>query len=209
MNAIVKKTIAALCLGLIPALACADEHACLNDLAGDFQSHTPQAESILSVKPHDNGWTFSLPDDVEYDPGTPFRYHFDREKILEARPVTGDSLQYAGYAMLTPFFEKDIKLDSVKIECGLAVDGIFLVKMDLSRADGKLLKNIAMLNSAMAGKYPAARQSHALGKKLRGVQYFAGASLQLDGVINTITPILVQKSPSARPADSHRQTPAP
>ncbi|SUX53570.1 hypothetical protein [Chromobacterium vaccinii] len=99
--------------------------------------------------------------------------------------------------MLTPFLEKNIKLDKIKIECGLAVDGMFLVRMDLAQADGRLLKNIAMLSSAMAGNKPSIKISDGKVKKLQSTQYFAGESLQLDGVINTITPFLVQKSADA------------
>ncbi len=199
MNSIMKKTIVLLCFTMLSSFSFADAQNCLSDLAGDFQSLTLKGkpESILSIKHNSKDWDFSLPDDIEYNADTPFRYHFNRAKVLKASSITGDGLQYVGYTMLTPSLEKNIKLDNVKVECGLAVDGIFLVRMDLSHADNKLLKNIAILNNAMASKNPDIKIGNQQIKKLQGIQYFAGESLQLDGVINTITPFLVQKSAGA------------
>lgn len=194
-----KKITALFCLCSLSPFSFADEPACLDDLAGTFQSVIGRSapESVLTVKHGQDGWEFSLPEDAEYDKDSLFRYHFDRAKTLQANSITGDSLQYAGYTMLTPFLEKNIRLDKIKIECGLAVDGMFLVRMDLAQADGRLLQNMAMLSSVMAGNKPGVKIDDRQVKKLRGIQYFAGESLQLNGVINTITPFLVQKSAGA------------
>ncbi|WP_145964082.1 hypothetical protein [Chromobacterium phragmitis] len=194
-----KKTTVLFCLCLLSPFSFADEPACLDDLAGIFQSAIGRSapESVLAVKHGQDGWEFSLPQSSEDNKDSLFRYHFDRAKTLPANALTGDSLQYVGHTMLTPFLEKNIPLDKIKIECGLAVDGMFLLRMDLAQADNRLLKNMAMLSSAMAGDKPSVKISDRQVKKLRGTQYFAGESLQLDGVINTITPFLVQKSANA------------
>ncbi|WP_152526978.1 hypothetical protein [Pseudogulbenkiania ferrooxidans] len=194
-----KKTIALFCLCLLSPFSFADEQACLGDLAGTFQSAIGHSapESVLTVKHGQDGWAFSLPESAEDNKDSLFRYHFDRAKALQASSITGDSLQYVGYTMLAPFLEKNIKLDKIQIECGLAVDGMFLIRMDLTQADSRLLKNIAMLSSAMAGNKPGINISDSQVEKLQGTQYFAGESLQLDGVINTITPFLAQKSTDA------------
>ena len=96
--------------------------------------------------------------------------------------------------MLTPFVEEGSQLRNVKAECGLTVDDVYLVRLDLSRADKDLLENIVTLGSALSGQKSDAAVSDADIARMRQQKYFAGETLKLEGVISTIVPVLVQKA---------------
>jgi hypothetical protein len=192
----VKKIIVATCLSLVSAFAFADQNGCLADLLGKYLvgSEPGKAKPELMVQQNSKGWQFTLPDEARSNRDSLYRYHFDRKSALDAKSIPDTSLQQVGYAMLVPYLDKGLRLDGVTTDCGLTVDGIFLVRIDLSKADNRLLENIIMVDSALSSVKPDSKRRAALIKALRGPQYFAGKALELEGVINGITPWLAHKA---------------
>ena len=189
-----KKALLIAGLALASALAHADDKACLADLAGNFQ-HTfsrGKQETVLSVRQDKSGWSFSQPASTDRD--RLFRDHFEGKEPLKAQIIPAKQLAGVGALMLTPFVEEGSQLRNVKAECGLTVDDVYLVRLDLSRADKDLLENIVTLGSALSGQKSDAAVSDADIARMRQQKYFAGETLKLEGVISTIVPVLVQKA---------------
>lgn len=191
------KNFCRLCLlALLASSAQAEPGDCLADLAGIYTRAYQQIPSELLARQNQDGWQFSLPEESDADAARErlFRDRFDHKPELEARVLDAATLLRVGAIMFSPYTDKTARLDGLRVECGLAADNIFLIRVDLSQVPARLINNMLMLNIALY-KQPRKNFSDDEIAIARQLKYFVGEYFALEGVTSGILAFPMQKAP--------------
>lgn len=198
-----------LLLAMLAAPALAESPDCLADLAGTLGQEGRQAPAELRVRQVRGNWQFSLPgNDADRNARERvFRYHFDKQPMLDAQIIDAGELPRLGAIMFSQYAERAADLKGLRTECGLTADGIFLIRVDLSQAQPQLIGNMLTFNAALRGEGKESPKKFGAPEiaAARRLKYFAGEYFALEGVSSGIVSFPMRKRAEALPTARNRR----